>query len=55
MRSIVPGGEPVPALARELAAAAQRFGLDWTGQQVHRRLDEGGLGAGRGAAAGRSR
>jgi WD40 repeat protein/energy-coupling factor transporter ATP-binding protein EcfA2 len=40
---ILPGADPVGALARELAAAARRIGLDWTVQQVERRLDGGGL------------
>ncbi|MGH4019303.1 MAG: TIR domain-containing protein [Pseudonocardiaceae bacterium] len=40
---IVPGADPVAALARELAAAARRIGLDWTVQQVRNRLADGGL------------
>ena len=40
---IVPGADPVAALARELAAAAQQSGLDWTVTQVHQQLDNGGL------------
>ncbi|MGQ0774633.1 MAG: nSTAND1 domain-containing NTPase [Pseudonocardiales bacterium] len=42
---ILPGADPVGALARELAAAARRIGLDWTVEQVERRLDGGGLTA----------
>ncbi|MGH8967573.1 MAG: ATP-binding protein, partial [Actinomycetes bacterium] len=39
----LPGADPVGALARELATAARRIGLDWTVEQVQRRLDGGGL------------
>jgi hypothetical protein len=42
---ILPGADPVAALARELAAAARQIGLDWTVEHVHRRLDECGLTA----------
>ncbi|MGH3825571.1 MAG: TIR domain-containing protein [Pseudonocardiaceae bacterium] len=44
---ILPGADPVTALARELAGAArvQEIGLDWTVEQVRRRLDEGNLTA----------
>jgi len=41
--AILPGADPVGALARELAAAARRIGLGWTVEQVERRLDGGGL------------
>ncbi|MGI9001358.1 MAG: TIR domain-containing protein [Pseudonocardia sp.] len=40
---IVPGADPVAALARELAAAARRVGLDWTVEHVHHRLGQRGL------------
>jgi WD40 repeat protein len=40
---IVPGADPVAALTRELTAAAQQTGLDWTPAQVHHQLDERGL------------
>ncbi|MGH3672957.1 MAG: TIR domain-containing protein, partial [Pseudonocardiaceae bacterium] len=40
---LVPGADPVAALSRELTAAAQQTGLDWTPAQVHHRLEEGGL------------
>jgi WD40 repeat protein/energy-coupling factor transporter ATP-binding protein EcfA2 len=40
---ILPGVDPVAALARELAAAARRSKLDWTAAQVHRVLAERGL------------
>ncbi|HEU0087778.1 MAG TPA: TIR domain-containing protein [Pseudonocardiaceae bacterium] len=36
---IVPGTDPVAALTRELAAAAQQVGLDWTVAQVRHQLD----------------
>ncbi|MGH3905952.1 MAG: TIR domain-containing protein [Pseudonocardiaceae bacterium] len=36
---IVPGADPVAALARELAAASRRISLDWTVEHVHQRLD----------------
>ncbi|MGH3804223.1 MAG: toll/interleukin-1 receptor domain-containing protein, partial [Pseudonocardiaceae bacterium] len=42
---ILPGADPVAALARELAAAARRIGLGWTVEHVHHRLDESGLTA----------
>ncbi|MGH3869770.1 MAG: TIR domain-containing protein [Pseudonocardiaceae bacterium] len=41
---ILPGTDPVAALARELAAAAARSsGLDWTVDHVHHQLAEHGL------------
>ncbi|MGH3885367.1 MAG: TIR domain-containing protein, partial [Pseudonocardiaceae bacterium] len=40
---ILPGADPVGVLARELATAARRIGLDWTVEEVERRLDGGGL------------
>ncbi len=40
---ILPGADPVAALARELAAAAQQLGLDWTVAGVQHRLDDDGL------------
>jgi hypothetical protein len=40
---ILPGADPVAALARELAAAAQRLGLDWTVAGVRHRLDDDGV------------
>ena len=40
---ILPGADPVAALARELAAAARQIGLDWTVDQVRHQLDDGGL------------
>jgi len=36
---IVPGADPVRALARELAAAARQSGLDWTVAHVRNHLD----------------
>ena len=36
---IVPGADPVRALARELAAAARQSGLDWTVAHVRNQLD----------------
>ncbi|MGH3854795.1 MAG: toll/interleukin-1 receptor domain-containing protein, partial [Pseudonocardiaceae bacterium] len=44
---ILPGADPVMALARELAGAARarETGLDWTVEQVRHRLDEGNLTA----------
>ncbi|MGH3832200.1 MAG: TIR domain-containing protein [Pseudonocardiaceae bacterium] len=42
---ILPGADPVMALARELAGAAREIGLDWTVEQVRHRLDEGNLTA----------
>jgi WD40 repeat protein/energy-coupling factor transporter ATP-binding protein EcfA2 len=41
--SILPGADPVAALARELAAAARRSDLDWTVDHVHHQLAERGL------------
>ncbi|MGH3696956.1 MAG: TIR domain-containing protein [Pseudonocardiaceae bacterium] len=40
---ILPGADPVAALARELAAAARRSKLDWTVDRVQRVLAERGL------------
>jgi len=40
---ILPGADPVAALARELTAAAQRLGLDWTVSGVRHRLEGTGL------------
>ncbi len=40
---ILPGADPVAALARELATAARRIGLGWTVEQVEQRLDGDGL------------
>jgi energy-coupling factor transporter ATP-binding protein EcfA2 len=40
---ILPGADPVRALARELAAVARRAGLDWTVEHVHQRLTDSGL------------
>jgi energy-coupling factor transporter ATP-binding protein EcfA2 len=40
---MLPGTDPVAALARELAAAAQRLGLDWTVAGVRHQLDGDGL------------
>ncbi len=40
---ILPGADPVGALARELAATARRIRLDWTVEHVHHQLDERGL------------
>ncbi|MGB8198478.1 MAG: hypothetical protein WCF33_02080 [Pseudonocardiaceae bacterium] len=42
---ILPGADPVRALARELAVAAWKIDLDWTVEHVTRRLDESGLTA----------
>ena len=40
---VLPGADPVAALARQLAAAARRCGRDWTVADVLHRLDEYGL------------
>jgi energy-coupling factor transporter ATP-binding protein EcfA2 len=40
---MLPGTDPVAALARELVAAAGQLGLDWTGAEVRHRLDDGDL------------
>ncbi|MGH3867893.1 MAG: TIR domain-containing protein [Pseudonocardiaceae bacterium] len=40
---MLPGADPVVALARELTTSAQRLGLDWTVAGVRRRLDDTGL------------
>ncbi len=42
---ILPGADPVAALARELAAAARRIGQNWTVEHVHQQLDTRGLTA----------
>jgi WD40 repeat protein len=41
---VLPGRDPVGALARELAYAARRAELAWTVSDVHARLDRDGLG-----------
>jgi energy-coupling factor transporter ATP-binding protein EcfA2 len=41
--AIVPGADPVTALARELAAAARRSDLGWTMSHVQHQLDEHAL------------
>jgi WD40 repeat protein/energy-coupling factor transporter ATP-binding protein EcfA2 len=43
LRPILPGADPVGALAWELAAAARRIKLDWTVEYVHHQLNKGGL------------
>jgi hypothetical protein len=40
---MLPGADPVVALARELTTSAQRPGLDWTVAGVRHRLDDTGL------------
>jgi energy-coupling factor transporter ATP-binding protein EcfA2 len=40
---IVPGADPVAALARELATASREFDLNWTLGHIRHQLDEGGL------------
>jgi WD40 repeat protein len=40
---ILPGADPVAALARELTATAQRLGLEWTLPGVRHRLEDTGL------------
>lgn len=40
---VVPGGDPVAALARELTAGAQRSGLRWTVAQVREQFNHLGL------------
>ncbi|MGH3693202.1 MAG: TIR domain-containing protein [Pseudonocardiaceae bacterium] len=40
---MLPGADPVAALARELTAAAGQLGLDWTVAQVRHQLDDTGL------------
>ena len=40
---ILPGTDPVAALARELAATARRITLNWTVEHVHHQLDKRGL------------
>ncbi|HEX4103083.1 MAG TPA: TIR domain-containing protein [Pseudonocardiaceae bacterium] len=39
--SLVPGGDPLPELARVLAITATRQGLDWSASDVRARLDTG--------------
>jgi WD40 repeat protein len=43
LRPMLPGADPVAALARELAAAARQCNLDWTVEHVYRVLAERGL------------
>src|SRR5262249_36279171 len=40
---ILPGADPVTALARELAVAARRIGVDWTLERVRRGFTDSGL------------
>ncbi len=40
---IVPGADPVAALARELATASRELDLNWTVEHIRHQLDEGGL------------
>jgi WD40 repeat protein len=40
---IVPGADPVAALARELATASRELDLNWTLEHIRHQLDEGGL------------
>ncbi|MGH3692992.1 MAG: hypothetical protein ACRDRX_03155 [Pseudonocardiaceae bacterium] len=40
---ILPGADPVTALARELAAMARRIGVDWTVEHVCQRFTDSGL------------
>ncbi|MGH3711668.1 MAG: TIR domain-containing protein, partial [Pseudonocardiaceae bacterium] len=40
---LLPGADPVAALIREFAVAAQQLGLGWTVAEVGHRLDDGGL------------
>ncbi|MGH3854166.1 MAG: ATP-binding protein [Pseudonocardiaceae bacterium] len=40
---VLPGADPVAALVRELAVAAQKLGLGWTVAEVGHRLDDSGL------------
>ncbi|MGH3754800.1 MAG: WD40 repeat domain-containing protein [Pseudonocardiaceae bacterium] len=42
---ILPGADPVAALARELAATGRRIGVNWTVEHVHQQLDVRGLTA----------
>ena len=42
---ILPGADPVTTLARELAIAARKIGLDWTVEHVEHRLGESSLTA----------
>jgi len=44
LSAILPGTQPVAALARELAASARKVGLAWTVTDVRHRLDAGDLG-----------
>jgi energy-coupling factor transporter ATP-binding protein EcfA2 len=41
--ALLPGADPVGVLARELAAAARRVGLDWTIGRLRQQLDQRGL------------
>lgn len=41
--ALLPGTQPVAALARELAASGHRLGLPWTATDVRRDLDDDGL------------
>ncbi|HEX4102861.1 MAG TPA: TIR domain-containing protein [Pseudonocardiaceae bacterium] len=43
MPPILPGADPVAAMARALAAAARQCNLDWTVEHVYRVLDKRGL------------
>ncbi len=43
LRPIVPGTDPVAALARELATASRQLNLNWTAEHTRHQLDEGGL------------
>jgi conflict system STAND superfamily ATPase/TIR domain-containing protein len=40
---IVPGTDPMAALARELATASRELDLNWTVEHIRHQLDEGGL------------
>jgi WD40 repeat protein len=42
--SLVPGSDPLPELARALAATATRLGVDWSAGEVRDRLEAGGDG-----------
>ncbi len=43
LQPILPGFDPVAALARELASVARQIGLDWTVAHIRGQLDHGGL------------
>ncbi|MGH3780157.1 MAG: toll/interleukin-1 receptor domain-containing protein, partial [Pseudonocardiaceae bacterium] len=43
LNPILPGSDPVGALARELAVAARKLGRDWTVADVKRQLEDDGL------------